>query len=486
MRTERLFRGIVLLLSLCVLPAPAVAQTLRFGNHRAIQVPEYATVIIGPMFSDWTFSQEAGFRYTRSSGAGTDFLFANRRGTILEDGLEYPLISTLNLRNYLILASTTDIDFSLRVSYAHYPMKTQEDQFSVDLAEEGIEGTLSTEYEITPFLKASIYDRMFYKTDYIDTRGLSDPYGGQRYMHFDNTIGADTDWLLREDMNGTISFSRGDFIPTGDTFKEQQRVSWNEMIGFEQLLFIPMMKYGVNAAFNQNEYPATNWTGSSFQNYSVFSEIRLTERSVGQVSAGYSIGGSSSPSDASGNSKDSEVMTGSASVQTKFSASLQQTVLAQRGLRRSFNAPFEVYDNFSYRADWKGDMSAVSVFSELGMVEPGGTTNAVGYENWRSGINMTYPLMPGVNLDAASEYNVVKNNIEAGDNPAEPEWLYDYNTWASRVGTTFSIIQPPAGERGSALSFTLYAQHVVRTSKSEELTYTRDTVAGIFTWTHDF
>ena len=81
-----------------------------------------------------------------------------------------------------------DIDLSLNASYAFYPMGSQDDEFVFDFSEEGIDGNLSMEFEITPFIKASIVENLSYQTDYVDIRGVTDRYGGQQYRNLQNDI----------------------------------------------------------------------------------------------------------------------------------------------------------------------------------------------------------------------------------------------------------------------------------------------------------
>ena len=62
-----------------ILVAPAVAQNLRFSNRREVAIPKNAVLRIGPFYSTARFTQRAGYRYTRSTGAGTDFLIHTLR-----------------------------------------------------------------------------------------------------------------------------------------------------------------------------------------------------------------------------------------------------------------------------------------------------------------------------------------------------------------------------------------------------------------------
>ena len=86
-------------LVLALAPGLVHAQTLRYSNHRDVDIPDYALFRIGPFYSNWAVSQSVGCRYSRSRGTGTEYLADNRFGAIGEDGLEFPLISVLTMRN---------------------------------------------------------------------------------------------------------------------------------------------------------------------------------------------------------------------------------------------------------------------------------------------------------------------------------------------------------------------------------------------------
>ena len=121
-----------------------------------------------------TFSQSVGYRYMESSGSGVDFLYQNDLGTIKTNGSDFPLVSTLDFRNYLLISEHTDLDISFKASYVYYPMKTEDNQFLIDLAEEGAVGDLSMEFMPTPFIKGTLYNSAVYHVDYVDSRGILD------------------------------------------------------------------------------------------------------------------------------------------------------------------------------------------------------------------------------------------------------------------------------------------------------------------------
>ena len=241
-------------LALLLLFAPQLAaQHLRYSDHREVRIPDYATVRIGPFYSSMTFFQSVGYRYTRSEGAGTDFLFGTRRGRILEDGSEYPLVSRLTTRNYLLITRHMDLDVSIDISYHHFPMGTQEDELIVQLPPEGIAGSLSTEIRWTPYLRSLIYDDLVYRTDYVDTRGISDDYGGSAYEYFRNKFGINTDWLMAKDKSLSLDLSRTDQVPSDDLYADQESVTYSESISYEQQVF-PKLVIGGRARAQQISY----------------------------------------------------------------------------------------------------------------------------------------------------------------------------------------------------------------------------------------
>lgn len=452
----------------------AQAQALRFSNHREIAVPEYTTVRIGPFYSSMAFSQSAGYRYTKSSGTGTDFLFAMRRGVIKEDGSEFPLVSILDFRNYLLITRRTDLDISLRMNYAHYPLETQEDEFNIDLAEEGIVGNLSMEFALSPFVKGTVYDSAIYQTDYIDTRGITDEYGGQEYEHFENIAGLNMDWLIGRDMNLAFSAARADILPRSGEFEDQERVSWSESMAYEQRLN-PFIVAGMRSGFDQTAYAVTNRPDSASQAYSIYSQARLTRHTRVAASIGYSISSVSSSAEKDEDEiDDCGVMTAYASLQTRFSREILQSFAYTRGQRGGFSSAFEIFGNYKYKIGWKGELASAALYSGINFVEPG-RRSMNEYSDWTSGLNVSYPLVPYITLLLSTTYSVRENKgaVLAG---VDEEWRADYNTWSSRIGTSFSLMRD--------IKFSTNFQHAERESDSENLDYERDIFSAVFTYSH--
>ena len=189
--------GLARLLGLLLIWVPSaqlLAQDLSYDNRRDVEIPDHSTLRIGPFYSTVRLTESVGYRYTTSSGAGADLLIDNRRGEVRSDGSDFPIVSRLDFRNYLVISRHTDLDLSLRVTYRYFPLNTQEDDFNVSLPEEGVGANVSSQFRLTPHLIGSVFDRFLWTTDFVDDRGLSDRSGGRRYERIENTAGVDFDW----------------------------------------------------------------------------------------------------------------------------------------------------------------------------------------------------------------------------------------------------------------------------------------------------
>lgn len=459
----------------------AQGQTLRFGNHKEPVVPEDAILRIGPFYSSIAFSQSAGYRYTRSSGAGTDYIFSEHLGQVNEDGSEIPMISTLSFRNYMILSKHSDVDASVTVSYEHYPLGTQEDGFNVNLADEGMIGDLSSEFALSPFLKGTVYDSAIYKTDYVDIRGITDRYGGSRFRYFQNTVGLNLDWLMTEKENLLVSGSRRDLVPMDDEFKNQKGYFYIESAGYERSV-TDYLILGLRADFGQNAYSdATNRPGSSTMMYSGTLGCKVTKFTMANAGLGYSMG--TVDSDEFGDKKDSKAMVGNLGVQTKLSKQFSHSLQVSRSQQGGFESSLEISDTYGYNLAWNGDAASANLFSTLNKMDPQSTT-INGYSDWMSGVGMKYPLTRVIALGLSSTYTVRKNDSRAAAqggtvlpvsgviDPVTLESSNDYNTWVSRVDTGFEVWR--SAGKDAALNFNIYAEHADRDSKARELDYKRD------------
>jgi len=470
----------------------AIAQALRFSNHRDVAIPDYATVRIGPFYSTVKFSQSAGYRWTRTRGAGTDFLFNNERGRIKKDGSEFPLISRLDFRNYLIISRNADVDVSISAVYAYYPLDTQEDELDVNLIEEGITANLSTAFRLNPYLVGTLYDRFSYRTDYIDTRGWSDEFGGSEYERLENTVGVDLDWLLARNKNLGASLFRTDVIPQDDEFEDQERVTYGEGLIYQQEI-LPGLIAGAGTTFYQNDYKSSEREDTDIQDYSFFlnfsrdaaGRLRLTRATSVSLAAGYARGAVAgrrrdpTREEVEEREEEPETITGSVELETLMRRDLTQTIRYGRAMRTGFSSNFEVTDTYRYELDWRGDLVSARAYSQLTEVDPS-NRDETDYSDWTSGLTVTYPLVnrPYITLNASTRYSVRDNSARGITVVTEPEQENDYETWDSRIGTSFGIARD--------ISFTTYVQHIERFSDYEDLQYERDIFAAYFTYSHQF
>ena len=470
-----------------LLVAPTVfGQAVRLLTQREIAPPDYATFRLGPFYSTMALTERVGYRYTTSSGRGTDFIFNNDRGEIREDGSDFPIISTLTFRNYLIISRNMDLDASFSIGYAYYPLDTQEDEFYFTLPDEGLYGNISSSFRLTPYVYGTLYDNMVYKTDYVDSRGESDRYGGEKYEYFSNTIGANTTWDMAANKRTHVGLSRYDRIPKGDEFGDQERTTYSESISLE---YDPWDKasVGVNATFDQVYYDATDRQDTTFQSYSIYFNGRegallpLTDASTLYVAIGVSSASAKSNSEiVEGEDQrtddDSSTATGSLQLRTQLSRTLHHTIAYNRGMRDAFNSEYEIYDTLSYRLNWQGDLSSASLFSNRSDVQPSGSEDW-DYATWTTGATLSYPLLDWLSLRAATAYSTRKNESEFTD-VEEPENSEDYDTWTSSIGTDFRIHKE--------ITFSTSLTHYERISDYDDLAYTRDIFQAHLTYRHQF
>lgn len=470
-----------------------LAQQLRFANHREVAVPRYATLRIGPFYSTALFTQTAGYTYTRSSGTGTDYLFRNRRGQILKDGSEFPLISTLGLRNYLLITRRMDLDASLRATYECYPLDTQEDIFYVDLVEEGVIGELSMEIECTPYLKVTLYDDFLYRTDYVDTRGWIDPYGGDEYEYLRNTFGADLDWLIARNQNLGLSASRTDVWPQDRLHRDQKRVTYAESALYEYALGGGVV-LGARARFEQTDYASEDRSDVDLQEYTLLARLdrtgregirlRLSEMSVLSVGIGYAVGaayatGRRVVEEREGRIEgegDRETLTGFITLETQLRKDLRHELGYAHTLRGGFASAFEEADEYHYTLTWQGAASSAQAYARLLQVNPSG--HLPDYRNRVVGAEISYLLLPPVTLRISGQHAERDNETPPEVAGFRPEDVYDYRTWFVRAGTSFALTRK--------LEFYAYAQHAERESASGDLDYQRDQIGALFTYTHQF
>lgn len=476
---------------------PATAQLLRFSNHREVQIPKYAVLRIGPFYSSARFSLTAGYMYTDTSGTGRDFIFRNRRGEVLDDGSELPVIATLQFRNYLLITRRMDVDMSARLSYEYYPLDTREDGFYVDLVEEGVLANISSEMMFSPYLKGTLYDWFVYRADYIDTRGLEDRYGGRRYEYARNKIGFDLDWLLAKDKNVGLSVSRFDEWSFTDEFDDQERTVYEESALYEQEI-MPMLALGAKARFQQIDYEADDRNDGEIREYLVYGrfeggdqeglQVRVTDVTTLTVGIGYAVAYSRQRGERTDvesdvttereGSDENGVITGFASLETGLRKDLSHKIEARRTVRSSFDSAYDIVDSIDYRIGWQGPLSAATFYTTYREVEPS-SERVSRYSDWTTGFDLRFPLMRYVDFYLQSMYSIRDNkDSDETDDALDQTERFDYETWVTRAGTQFRV--------SKNVSFDFYYQHTERYSDSEDLQYSRDLLAALFTYSHEF
>jgi hypothetical protein len=469
-----------------LMPGAARGQNLRYSNHREVQIPDYALLRIGPFYSNLAFSQSAGWRWSRSRGAGTDYLSDNRYGAIREDGMEFPLVSILTMRNYLILSRRADLDLSVSAMYAYFPRGTEEGGWQIFLPEEGISVGLSSEFMLTRFVKGTIFDNILYRTDFVDTRGLGDRYGGQEYQYFNNVAGINMDWLMAKDQNIALSFSREDMLPRGGEFEDQERVSYTETAMYQYQFFSGLV-VGAGASYVQHYYTATGRSDVALQNYflnigfarDVAGQFRLTRDTTGTLRLGYAaaaVAAQSGGNTGTSGNEQAQSVSLDAKLETDVSKEVKQTISFNKGLRNGFNVGVERYEQWGYRLGWQHIETSAAIWTYLATVDPHGGL-AARYNDWSSGVNVSAPIVRGVSMFASSVYSDRINLAETAEGlPLES--TADYATWTSTVGLRVPVTR--------SINFAADVSHIERISGEADLAYTRDIAAATLTYTKQF
>ncbi len=462
----------------------AHAQSLRYTNYREVGIPDYATFRLGPFYSNWTFTQTAGYRYSRSTQAQTDAIRGEGRGQITEDGSEIPLISTMSFRNYLMINRHTDLEASISVGYEYYPLGTQDGGFFITPPGSGITGDFALQFQLAPNVRGRVYDRPTYRIDYIDSRGMIDLYGGRRYEHFDNLLGLDLDWLTASDQSLALSATRGDVIPLGSRFEDVRSTTYAESQTY-QWQVNPVWVVGVSAGYTYGIYPAADRGNVFGQNYEVNTGLSPTERTRLSGAIGYSIYGLISPGPGE-DSGSSEALTGSAGLKTQLSKNLSHGLNASRSQSGGFRTAVEIDTSVGYDISWASDRLAASAFARYTQADPQ-LTDLPGYSTMSVGGSATHPLSKRVDLLGATAYDVRHNDSSSSlsTNSAalsslltDPTLSTDYSTWVSSVGLAFQLAKE--------LSLSLSVEHAERFSDNDGIAFTRDTFWALLTYTHEF
>jgi hypothetical protein len=300
------------------------------------------------------------------------------------------------------------------------------------------------------------------------------------------------------------SFSRDDFLPRDKEFSDQERISYREGVEYRQTI-LTGLSVGARAAYSQTKYTASTRNNWNQEDYSVFADfgagkgigvgdesglaVRMSPFTRIRVGAGYSAGysvagnaivASGTAGDTTAdqlNTSQAGTLTGFGSLTTDLRKDLSHTFDYRHGLRTGFRSDYELFTAYGYQINWRGALESASFFTRVTEVEPGGN-NAGRYRDWATGLNGTYPLLRVADLIGSSTYTVRYNEDPAQGAEVDPELKADYATWASRIGTSFSITK--------SIGFLVYFEHIERTSNADVLNYVRDIFEAIFTYRHQF
>ncbi len=504
-------------LAVCVLlSVPALGQTLRFDTYRDFVIPDSANIRLRNFYSDWSFSQSVGVRYMRSSGEGADYLYANDRGRVRDDGIDYPLVSSLNMKNYLLISKYMDLDISLNMTYSYYPMGTEDEQFDVNVVGEGLSArmgaftlnmtrdgidggfngrhvtaggytrsdsdkgfsaTVSTEFDITEFVKGRVYDSPSYSVDYVDERGRIDNLRGDKYRYFRNTFGLDVDWLMAKNKNLSYAFERTDSRPLDDEYGQTESTVTKQSLIYQQQIN-PVLMAGARADFIWREFDEA-YRGNQFQqDYLGFLGADLTENTFFQAGAGYSVASLSDPGPFE-EEGDSGTAIGFASVRSKLSARLTHSIGYSRRQEGGFNAGLDVTDEYRYAIAWHNDLWSWSFMTLYDVVQPQ-LAMVSDYTDWINQVGVTRLLTRTVTAVANAAYSV-RNNGEVQQNDMDADQVFvtnDYTTWAVNLGLTQKLTD--------RLTAFYYVEHLEQSGDTAKLDFNRDTVGATLTYQHDF
>ena len=495
--------GVLVALIGCV--SVVSGQAVRFDNKREVAIPDYATLRIGPFYSTASYHLQVGYRWSASDGAGTDYIRGNQRGVILEDGSDFPIINTLTFRNYLLITRNMDLDISFRVGYEYYPMGTSEDQWFFDMADEGVFGTISFQYRLTPMGWGEVYDRFEYRVDYVDSRGQLDRFGGRRYEHIDNTLGTSLTWDFAKDQRIRGRLSRQDVVPFDDEFEEQERVTHRARLDYETDL-TGRITLGAGVEYIDTDYSVPYRLDVQYLTYRIYARlneglsddprltVKLSDYTSAWASLGYSLGygatvgrsetitqtgeGNPTISENRVDGSDYSTATGALGIRTHLRENVWHSLEYRRELIAGWQAALDVIDLLEYRLQWDGEATTASLTSTYRATAP--TSEVVrDYTDWLTRLIVDYPLTRMATLNLGAGYQQRRNTGElVAEGLLEPDEIYDYDTWWGRVGTTVDLTKK--------VTFVTYYAYVARDGDSEDLDYSRHIFEAFIRYRHDF
>lgn len=501
-----------LILAACLLSGSALAQTLRFDTYHEPQPLPNANVQIGPYSLDLVFEQSVGYRYTRSSGEGATYLYGEDLGRYRKDGSDFPLVSRLGFRNYLIISKYMDLDLSFDLRYSFFPMGTEDNESALELtgpglsaqmgsftfgmteggwlgsyngavgrAYSGSEGygflaNLSTTFQVTPLVRGRLYDNPSYRVEYVDERGYADAVSGEKYPVFQNVIGVDLDWLLAKNKNLAYSASRTDTVPQ-DTYEAAQKsVIYRQSLAYQQQLN-PVAAGGARADYTWRDYSRGRGYQSQ-QDYIGFLNMELTEDTSLMTTLGYSMADLKDAGSYETNGT-SDAVIGSVDLTSRLSETLSHRIGYSRQQRAGFQAGLELVDALNYALTWNKELWTAAFRTSYQTIETR-LSGASNYRDWVNQLSATRSLSPDLTLTLATAYTLRENDTigEGGIGEGVPMLTNNYDTWASNIGLTYVL-----AEHWTAYA---YAEHLARFSDDPQLAFDRDTVGTTLVYRYDF
>ena len=530
--------AIALVVMMAVVATTAWADVARFESYQLQAVPDNANILIGPFYSDLAFYQSVGIRYITTSGPGADYLLGKRasysqnsspvsgavsglgsssggsgRGQIRKDGVDFPTVSQLTDKNYVLISKYMSFDISFSLTYRYFPNGSEDNALDVEIIDpgfnaqmgsfalstsgdarmsqysgrdttesgeqhKGFSANLSSDFELTPFVRARIYDRPSYRTDYVDQRGYSDTLSGQKCPIFQNLVGLDCDWLVAQDKTVGYTASRTDTTPQGTTnFDIRQSVVYNQMVEYRQQVN-PLTAVGARAIYIWSDFAAGR--GHQFQqDYETFMNTDVTPDSSLNAMIGYSLADVTGAGAFETNSTSGAVI-GSLGLQTRLSETLTHGISYSRSQRAGFMAGVEVIDAIRYNIQcvWPDSWSlGYSTAYEIGTPSLAAITK---YTDWMNHLSASRPLTKDLTLTMASVYTMRMNTAPAqGDIGYGDVYMNsDYDTWVTTVGFIQTL--------GKRLKLYTYVEHLERMSNSQLLQVSRNTVGMTLGYYYDF
>lgn len=502
-------------------------QVARFDTYEIQQVPENANIMLFPYYGDFAFFQSVGVRYMKSSGAGMDYLYGTqqgadvsgtgvaptRYGAVKKDGLDFPLISQLSCRNYLLLSKYMAVDLSVALTYRGFPNGTEDDTFDVEIIDpgfyaqmgsfafgaskdgwlgsfngrnmaayggnrqSGFSANLSMDFELTPFVRGRVFDKPSYRVDYVDARGNTDFLSGQRYPVFQNLLGFDLDWQMAEDKNLGYTLERIDTIPQDNRYDITRSVVYHQMVDYRQQVN-PLTAAGIRADTYWRDYLQAR--GKQFQqDVILYMNTDLTEDTTLDASLGYSYDELTQAASYETNGTSGAVI-GGIGLQTRMTETLSHGIGYNRSQRAGFIAGTEITDALRYHIEWANpDNWSVGWVSAYEKVTPR-LVRSSPYSDWLNQITASRPLAHDLMLTMVSAYTMRMNGtVQDGEIGADSLFMTnDYDTWGTTVGLVKTLTE--------RLRLYTYVEHLERLSPNEKLAGTRNTIGMTLGYYNDF